>query len=153
LLTLAILVLWVWFAQYLVIWLANLPEEAAWYLARRDWAWLEGGFVLPALAAAILILIPPGAGRWQMLVAALLILGQHVGRMIWLIRPAAPGGTSPVIDVLVFGALAGISALWFAESLRQRPNRGPAEPEDAQRPGQRPELSPRVPSGSGGLSG
>jgi len=151
LLTLAILVLWVWFAQYIIIWLTNLPDEAAWYLARADWAWLKGGLVLPILVAAILIMVPPGASRWQMLAAAFLVLAQHVGQMVWLIRPASQGESSLVLDLVVGAALAAMAAAWLAECLRRRP-RAPAQT-DALRPAQRADVSPRVASGSGGLGG
>jgi hypothetical protein len=144
LLTLAILALWVWFAQYIVIWLANLPDEAAWYLARADWAWLKGGFVLPVLVAAILIMVPRGAARWQMLAASCLVLAQHVGHMVWLIRPASRGETSLVSDGFVAAALAFVAALWLATALRSR-RRAPAD--------QRAELSPRGASGSEGAFG
>ena len=144
LLTLAILALWVWFAQYIVIWLANLPDEAAWYLARADWAWLKGGFVLPVLVAAILIMVPTGASRPQMLAASCLVLAQHVGHMVWLIRPASQGETSLVTDGFVAAALAFVAALWLATALRSR-RRAPAD--------QRAELSPRGASGSEGAFG
>ena len=153
LLTLAILVLWVWFAQFIIVWLANLPDEAAWYLKRADWSWLQLAIVLPATVGAIAIMIAPRAGRRRMLASSALILIQHVGQMIWLVRPSAIGAPSLITDGLVLAALTGLSALWLAEALRQRDR-----PDEAAAP-ERPHdqrgtpLSRRVASGSGGASG
>jgi hypothetical protein len=122
LLTLALLALWAWFAPFLIVWLGNLPHEAAWYLARTGpWLWPFLGVALPALVLAILILVPPGFGRRTMIAGSALLLLHHGAHMLWLVGPAARNGPVSAGGVLVGLALAGVWAAWFAAALRGRP--------------------------------
>jgi hypothetical protein len=115
LLTLALLTLWTWFAQFIIVWLANLPNEAAWYLARAgDRLWLKTAVALPALLLAIVILVPPGAGRMTMLAGGLLLLLHHAFHMLWLLRPTA---TTPLVSVLDVAVWSGIGVLWFSAAV------------------------------------
>jgi hypothetical protein len=117
LLTLALLTLWIWFVQFLVVWLANLPNEAAWYLARYG----EGRLVVLAVAfsallAAVFILAPPGFGRLIMIVGSALLLLQHVAYLLWVLD----------VSISLSGAMvaAGLLLTWaglFAAILRTRP--------------------------------
>jgi hypothetical protein len=121
LLTLALLTLWIWFVQFLIIWLANLPGEVTWYLARRDgWGWLMVGIVLPALIVAIVLLIPPGAEERIMIAASALLLVHHAGHMLWLIRPASPGAGVQIVDGVVGAGLGALWFVWFRAALRGR---------------------------------
>lgn len=98
LLALALLELWLWFVQYLIAWMANLPAEAAWYAARR-----EGSALLVAAAmlqiAGIVILIGFDRTRVAMLCASVALLAAHLFHGLWLLRPSAAGW--PVIPILV----------------------------------------------------
>ena len=120
LLTLTLLVLWAWFVQFLIVWLANLPHEAAWYLARSGplWLWLLAGAVLPALLA-VAILAPPGFGRRTMIIGSALLLLQHASHMTWLVRPAAWSWTP--WDIAAAIGLGAAWAGWFAAALMSRP--------------------------------
>lgn len=134
LLTLALLALWAWFAPFLIVWLGNLPHEAAWYLARTGpWLWPFLGVALPALVLALLILVPPGFGRRTMIAGSALILLHHGAHMLWLIGPAARHGPMTGLGVLVGLALAGLWAAWFVVALRGRPT---FEEERGRPPGQ-----------------
>ncbi|MCL4767766.1 MAG: hypothetical protein KJZ80_16180 [Hyphomicrobiaceae bacterium] len=126
-LTLALLTLWVWFAQFLIIWMANLPDEITWYLARADgWLWLEIGLALPVLLAAIGVLLPPLAGSGRLAVASALLLVQYLGHMLWLVRPASPSGAALTwADPPVWLGLGLLWGLWYAANLR------PPAPPDA----------------------
>lgn len=122
LLTLALLVLWTWFAQFLIVWLGNLPHEAAWYLGRgEDGLRLMLGVALPALLLAIVILLPPGFGRRTMIAGSALILSHHLAHMLWLAglsaREAAPDGRAWAFGL----GLAALWAAWFTVALRGRP--------------------------------
>jgi hypothetical protein len=117
LLTLALLTLWLWFVQFIVVWLANLPQEAAWYLARSDRRlWLLAGVALPALVAAVFILAPPGFGRRTMIAGSALLLLQHIAHLLWLadVSPAFPGA-------LVASGLFVAWAALFGALLERRP--------------------------------
>jgi hypothetical protein len=122
LLALALVALWLWFAQFLIVWSANLPDEVAWYL-RRDDAWLivNRGFALPALALGLALLIPPHAGRRRILASGALLLLYHLAHMAWLVRPPALIPALHWLDplaLLTFGLLLG----WlFVHRLDRRP--------------------------------
>lgn len=123
LLVLGLLTLWLWFVQFVVVWMADLPPEAGWYL-RRDgaWLWFKAGVLLPALVAAIIIAIPPRSGPLRLGVVAALVLVQHVGHLWWLLRPDAPGDLPPLwLELPVVAGIAGIwSAWWWQELLSRR---------------------------------
>jgi hypothetical protein len=119
LLTLLLLTAWTWFAQFLVVWLANLPHEVAWYLERSDdgnLALLGTSYVL--MLAAIVILVPSGVSRTAMLIGSALALLHHITHMIWALQPR--GGLSwPAL-----GLVLAIAALWiavYAAIMRARP--------------------------------
>ena len=122
LLTLTLMTLWVWFAQFLIIWSANLPDEVAYYLARTDWLWLMLWVVLPALFGAIALLIPPGAGRATMTAGSGLLLVHHAAHMTWLIRPTTWSTGLAWLHVLVLAGIGAIWAAWFGLAVRERPN-------------------------------
>jgi hypothetical protein len=122
LLTLALLTFWCWFAQFLIVWLGNLPNEAAWYLARSGhWLWVLVGGALPSLLIAILVLAPPGFGRRTMIVGSALLLLHHGAHMAWLLGPAARNLLLTWTEGLVALGLAAIWVAWFAIALRGRP--------------------------------
>lgn len=122
LLTLGLAVLWLWFTQFIVVWMADRPEEADWYLRRfGDWGWVQLGVALPALLLAIALAAPPDHGRWRMAAVCLLLLAQHVAHLWWVVRPDAPGPAPPPwLDLLVAGGL-GLAwiVFWDAEHRRQ----------------------------------
>jgi hypothetical protein len=116
LLTLALLTLWIWFVQFVIVWLGNLPHEARWYLLRADSLWLLVGIALPALLAAVFILAPPGFGRRTMIAGSALLLLQHVAHVLWLLNiPLTLPG------ILVAGGLLTVWAALFAALLQRRP--------------------------------
>jgi len=124
LLALTLMTLWAWFVQFLIVWLANLPEEAAWYLARETggWRWLMLAGVLPALFAAILILIPPGIGRATIALGSGLLLLAHTVHMAWLVRPAGWGEGSAWGSALALAGAGAVWAAWFGAALLARPS-------------------------------
>lgn len=124
LLTLALLTLWTWFAQFIIVWLANLPAEAAWYLARSgDRLWLKTLVALPALVLAIVVLVPPGAGRMTMIAGGLLLLLHHAFHMLWLLRPAAETPLLSGLDMVVWSTLGVLWLAGYALSSRGLPFR------------------------------
>jgi len=112
------------FSQYLLIWIANLPEEAPWYLARNEAAWLPVGiflivfhFVVPFFALLSRDLKRnPRALSWM----AVWILVVHYVDVYWVMMPAlrhdpelgiAPHWTDLTALVGV-GAAAAAFVLW-----------------------------------------
>ncbi len=121
LVTLMLLAIWTWFAQFLVVWLANLPGEAAWYL-RRAGPWLVPlGAAAASLAIALVLLIPTGVGRATMIAGSVLGLLAYALKMLWVLRPAAPEPTLTLWDLLIPTGLAAIWAAWFTAAHRRRP--------------------------------
>jgi len=115
LLTLALTVLWLWFTQFIVVWMADLPNEAGWYLRRLDeWRWLQLGVALPAVMLAIALAAPPDHGRWRMAAVCWLLLVQFVAHLWWVVRPDAPlAQPAPWLDALVFAGLSLAFGLWW----------------------------------------
>jgi hypothetical protein len=112
------------FSQYLLIWIANLPEEVPWYLVRTDTGWRGVGvflalfqFVLP-----FVILIPrERKRRWKPLVfMSLWILAVHYVDVYWVVMPGlSPGGPRPSwMDLTAFLGLGGVCVAWVVMRLR-----------------------------------
>ncbi len=122
LLALALVALWLWFSQFLIVWLGNLPHEVQWYLVRRNgWGMLNLGVVIPALLVAMALLVPRGTGRLRMLMACGLLLLHHLAYMTWLIRPAA---TEPALGWLDPVTLVVVGVAWgavFVYGLQRQP--------------------------------
>jgi hypothetical protein len=114
LLALAALTIWLWFVQFVVVWMADLPGEAAWYLRRGGgWAWLKAGLV-GMEGAVVLLAILPHPGPWRLGLVAGLMVGQHLGHLLWLLRPDAPGAAPPIpVDLAVTAAVLAAGALWW----------------------------------------
>lgn len=119
LLTLSLLALWTWFAQFLIVWLANLPHEIVWYLARSDFTNLALiGIALAAMFIAIVILVPSGVSRYGMIAGSVLVCLQHALYLFWLLQPEWQ------LSVRDAGLAAGFCLLWaigVATALRSRP--------------------------------
>lgn len=110
LLSLALLILWVWFAQYLVAWFGNQPDESGWYVLRLEGlgtplliAWAGG------LAVAVAILIFTRRRNKAMLAASGAIFISHLAGMTWLLFPAS--SNPPTIGSAAL--IAGLSLLWL----------------------------------------
>jgi hypothetical protein len=126
LLTLALLTLWLWFVQFVVVWMADLPPEAGWYLRRGGaWAWLKGVLV-GALALAILVAIPPGSGPKRLATVSALYAAQHVGQVYWLLRPAAQEVPPAWLDGAIVLAVLALCLAWSRAALS--PPAGPSAP-------------------------
>ncbi len=130
-LLLAFVMFWsyVSFAQYLIIWAGNLPEEIPWYLRRLHggWGWLGAALVVLHFALPFLLLLPAGANRNSRIlatVAGLVVLMRFVD-VYWLVRPVftqiSASATSARFEVhwLDLAAAVGIGGVWLAVFLWQ----------------------------------
>src|SRR5947207_11349053 len=93
-LTLTQVMLWTYFAfsQYLLIWSGNLPEETAWYVARKHGGWgvIALAIVILQFAFPFLTLLSRAAKKSsdRLATLALFILIMRIVDVIWLIEPA-----------------------------------------------------------------
>jgi len=119
LLSLALLTVWTWFSQFLIVWLANLPAGAEWYLERsdrQDLQLLTAAYLL--MLIAIVVLVPSGVSRLGMIAGSVLALLYHAIHMVWILQPR---GTPSWLDL---GMILGATALWiaaYALAMRSRP--------------------------------
>lgn len=113
-LTFALLNFWVWFSQFLIVWMANIPDEVQWYLVRMSgWSLWSYGIGLATLSLAILLLIPAHARRGRLVFASALILVQYFAHMLWLLRPSAARPELTWLDLIIPVAIGGVWAFWF----------------------------------------
>jgi len=104
LLTLALLTVWTWFAQFIIVWLANLPDGAAWYMRRSDPESLKVLSVSYGLMlAAIVVLVPSGVSRIGMIGGSALALLYHATHTLWILQPK--GEPSWLALGLILGAV------------------------------------------------
>jgi hypothetical protein len=115
------------FSQYLLIWIANLPEEVPWYLVRTDSGWKGVGIFLAVFQFVLpfLILMPRERKRaWKPLVfMSFWILAAHYVDIYWVVMPSlSPAGPSPSwMDLAAFLGIGGISVAWVVSRLRGHP--------------------------------
>jgi hypothetical protein len=121
LLALGLATLWLWFTQFIVAWMADLPEEAGWYLRRVEppWALLKFGIAVPALLVALALAAPPRHRRWRMAMVCALLLVGHLAHLWWAVRPDAPlAHPSAWQDIAVAAVLGTGFALWWVAEMR-----------------------------------
>jgi hypothetical protein len=123
LLALGIAVLWLVFIQFLTVWAADLPKEAAWYLRRTEgaWLWLGPGVTLPASLAAVALAAVPQWSRRRMAAVCGLLAIQHVTQLVWAVRPdaaLAPGAVDGAPHALIDAAVILAMALLVGIALR-----------------------------------
>jgi len=127
LLTLALLTIWTWFGQFIIVWLANLPHEVSWYLRRsaeRSLALL--GFAYVAVIIAVIILVPTGVQRWTMILGSALVLAYHLMHMAWVVQPAVRlswqemglAAVAAIIWAVAYGVLVRALPQYDEESMR-----------------------------------
>ena len=90
----ALLLVWIYiaYAQYLIIWIADLPREIPFYLIRTAGAWRTlGGILLFGHFAVPFVLLLPRAGKRSglyMFVLGSWLLLMHYLNVYWLLMPA-----------------------------------------------------------------
>ena len=130
-LLLAFVMFWCYvsFAQYLIIWAGNLPEEIPWYLRRFSggWGWVGAALVLLHFALPFLLLLPEAANRNSRILAgvtSLVVLMRFVD-VYWLVRPVFTQATAAAssarfqVHWLDLAAAIGIGGVWLAVFLWQ----------------------------------
>jgi hypothetical protein len=122
------------FSQYFLIWYANIPEETAWMLRRKEgpWEWLSwllpiGHFIVPFL---LLLPRPMRRSRRFVAVMAAWLIAMHLFDLYWAIRPEAKvKGEVDVIGPMALDAVAILGpVLFFLGMLVRRVGRVPLIP-------------------------
>ncbi len=119
-LMLAFVMLWAYvsFAQYLLIYAANLREEVPWYLPRLHGGWAVVAILLIAFHFALpfVLLLSRAVKRNPTSIAAVaqLILVMRLVDVFWLVLPSAPATGSLVAWWLDVVTPLGIGGVWLA---------------------------------------
>lgn len=119
---LALLAVWVFlhFSQFLVVWSANKPDEARWYLHRIGGLGAAALWLAAAVAlAGVVLLAAKGASRWTVPVAAMLLLVRLL-ESFWLVTPSYRGGFVLLpADLLAAAGLVGlVGGAWLGGWIR-----------------------------------
>lgn len=123
------------FSQFLLVWIANIPEEAPWYGLRMFGAWRPMSiaifflnFVLPFFT----LLSRKLKEQPRLLaVAAVYLLLMHAVDLYWLIWPAFSGEAGPTFHWTIITAFVGVGgiavgyALWRARGQYTLPVKDP----------------------------
>jgi hypothetical protein len=123
-LLLAFVMLWAYlsFAQFLIIWYGNLPEEIGWYLnrTRNGWQWIAVALIAFHFFVPFFLLLSRSRKRRARWIAsiALLVLFMRIVDTYWLITPSFYGNRV-TIHWLDLVALVGIGGIWLAVYARQ----------------------------------
>jgi hypothetical protein len=113
------LIIWAYMAffQFMLIWIANLPYDSAWYVARTSPGWLGTAWALFLLHFAVpfFLLLLRDIKRQPRALAALaaLLLLMHLVYLYYEVLPAFPSDSlaNHWVDFL---ALLGIGGFWLA---------------------------------------
>jgi hypothetical protein len=122
-LLLAFVMVWAYlsFSQFLLIWMANLPEEVPWYLARFQGGWVYLGLALVlfnfTLPFVLLLSTNIKRNRRRLAAVAFLVLFMRVVDLFWLIVPAFDHGAGFRVHLIDLAALVGVGGLWLSAYL------------------------------------
>ncbi len=112
------------FAQYMLIWYANLPEEVVWYKHRLEGAWQPVALLLPLLLFVVpFFLLLGGKAKERPAVlgaAAISILLGHLVDIYWMIFPIL--GKTPRLgwpELAMACLFVGLGGLQLRRALRR----------------------------------
>lgn len=118
-LLLGTVLLWIYlaFSQYLIIWSADIPDEAVWYLERAGGLWLAVLWAIALLLGAVpflaLVITRVRQRRRRLVPVAVLVFVMRLVETLWFTLPAFPdsGWYQALIGA---AATVGLGGLWFA---------------------------------------
>ena len=122
------------FAQFFLIWYANIPEETVWFLARLEGGWRPVTVLLAVghFAAPFLYLVPRTIKRRRplLLLGATWMLLIHLLDLHWLVMPTLGGGpaeslSSELAAVLGVGGISVAALGWLLAGAPLVPVRDP----------------------------
>lgn len=117
--------MYIWFSQYMLIWYANIPEEAVYYVRRIQGAWMPLFLLNMVLNWAIpfLALLSASAKKNPgvlLKVAIIVLLGRWLDLYLMILPPVS--GARPEIGAWEIGAamgLVGLAGLLFFGAMRK----------------------------------
>jgi hypothetical protein len=122
------------FSQYIIIWTANLPDEAAWYLvrSRHGWGWLTLFVMTFHLAVPFFLLLSQTLKREPRSIfrIGLGLFLVHFAELYWLMAPRRGSHFHLNLFDLLLPLLIGACWVWFIAGRRDpvRPLLVPPEP-------------------------
>jgi hypothetical protein len=119
-LMLTFVVFWAYiaFSQFFIIWIADVPQEVAWYVPRiaGSWGWLALLVLVGQFALPFLLLLLRGVKRWPGALAVIggWLLAMHYLDVYWLVLPQLhPGGIGVHwLDLAGIALVAGAALAW-----------------------------------------
>lgn len=118
-LLLTFLMLWAYcaFAQLLIVWSGNLPEEITFYMPRLvgKWNWIGLTMVVFEFALPFVLLLSRDLKRHAnaLMIVAIIVLGMRFIDLFWLIGPAFHPSSVP-IPWMEFLATIGLGGIWLS---------------------------------------
>ncbi|NJB70962.1 hypothetical protein GGR42_001424 [Saonia flava] len=117
---------YLWFAQFMLIWYANIPEEVTYFVTRiQDYRLPFFGMIAMNFVFPLLLLMNSDYKRinWFVIMAGIVILAGHYLDIFNMIMPATVGdqwgiGISEISSVLFF---AGLFIFWVFRALTKAP--------------------------------
>ncbi len=117
--------MYIWFSQFMLIWYANIPQEAVYYVRRMQGAWMPLFLLNMVLNWAIpfLVLLPAKAKKnlgVLLKVAVTVLLGRWLDLYLMVLPPL--GGTRPEISAWEIGpamGMVGLFGLVFFNGMRK----------------------------------
>ena len=117
---------YIWFAQYLLIWYGNLPEETTYYISRTSEPWVVA-FLLNVVVnwvVPFLVLMPRAAKRNAALlkwVAIVVLAGRWLDLYVAVMPEVIPAPSVRTVDVLISGGCAAAFFLIVTRALASAP--------------------------------
>jgi hypothetical protein len=136
-LLLAFVMFWAYvgFSQYLLIWVANLPEEIVWTLRRTRGGWQWLGILLAlfqfAVPFVLLLLRDVKENSQRLMLVALGLFGMRFLDVLWWVEPAFSHEGQYFFWLLDVAATIGLGGLFvwaFVWQLKRRPLVPPYDP-------------------------
>ena len=118
---------YVYFSQYLIVWMGNLPEEISWYLARfrGGWGVVAWAILILHFVVPFLLLLSRRANRNPRLLvfSAALLFGMRFVDVCWLVIPAFSPAAFRIhwMDLAAPIGLGGVWLAFYARNLAARP--------------------------------
>ena len=108
--------------QYIVIWSANIPAEAHWYIERGAGAWRAigwAGFAFQAILPFVALLTPAVRtnSRRMMVVAAAILVAAPL-QQAWMILPGLEGLSLAALPLMIAASAAMLGLAWAVTGLR-----------------------------------
>lgn len=114
------------FAQYLLIWYADLPEENFWFMQR----WYDGWWIISLLLIAVHFVIPyimllsqPAKMNHKKLkYSAIILLFAHLLDLYWIVIPSSPKSALSISWIDFVFPIAGIGIIILAVAYKIKKN-------------------------------